>query len=82
MIVNHLDTGASPSTDRRAIDSRLNTEADKGMAGLIAFAILNPTLLQNCLPSPIQKVVLVDEFPSRTRENECFRIVLGWFNRI
>ncbi len=43
VIVNHLGGCSSPSTDCRAVNMCLYTQADEGMSRLVTFAVRNAT---------------------------------------
>ena len=68
MLVDHFSAGASPPTDRRAIDVGFHAQADEGVAALITLTVRNVAGFEDGPPGVGRKIVLVDELPLGARE--------------
>jgi len=76
VLVNHFSAGACPSPvgaaspleNCRAVDVGFYTQADEGVAALVALAVRNVTGFEDGSPGAGRKVVLVNELPLGARE--------------
>jgi len=66
VLVDHFSAGASPTTDRRAVDVGFHAKADEGMPALVALAVKNIRGFEDGSPGAGRKVVLIDKFALRT----------------